>query len=264
MNIRKIILLTLISFYFISCEDVIEIELDSVEPRIVIEAKLYDQFYPATVIITKTSDFFDTISYNTVSNAEVYITDNFGNKISLPETNSEGLYQIDYFGEVGKTYTLTVKSEGEEYNSTAEMKPTLNIDSLSVKYHGDEIPYFETGYELSCHIKDSLNVIEFAMLNLYKNSEKSMQIYLFEDTYIDGLGFAYNFYSDNFQPGDTAIVEMLTCERRVYDYLYTYAEIASDFHDSGTPYNPTSNISNDALGYFGVFSLKSAFMIIDK
>ena len=60
----QIILLAIVSLYTISCEDVIDIELNSVEPRIVIEAKLYDKFFPASVIITKTTDFFDTISFN--------------------------------------------------------------------------------------------------------------------------------------------------------------------------------------------------------
>ncbi len=248
-----------------ACEDIIEIDLNSVEPRIVIEAKLFDQLYPATVLITKTTDFFDTISFNTVSGAEVFISDESGNIVNISESDTAGLYQVDFFGEIGKVYTLTVKSEGETYTSTAEMKPSLRIDSLKAVYHGNEIPYFEEGYELSCYIGDSVNVTEYCMLNIYKNFERSFNIYLYDDTYTDGLSFEYTFFAENFQVGDTAVIEIQTCDKGVYDYLYTYAEIASEFfHDSGTPYNPTSNISNDALGYFGVFSVNGAFMIIEE
>ncbi len=103
------------------------------------------------------------------------------------------------------------------------------------------------------------------MLNIYKNFQKSYEIYLYDDTYTEGLSFEYRFYADNFILGDTVIIEMLTCERSVYDYLYTYAEIAGDFfQDSGTPYNPTSNISNGALGFFGVFSMNGALLIIEE
>ncbi len=128
-------------FIFVSCEDVIEIDLNTVEPQIVIEARLYDQFYPATVIITKTNDFFDTLTVNTVSNAEVFISDNLGNKVRLLENDTTpGLYQADLFGEQGKSYALEVISEGQTYTSTAEMKPTLIIDSVKSVYHNAGIP----------------------------------------------------------------------------------------------------------------------------
>jgi len=183
----------------------------------------------------------------------------------LLELNTAGLYHADLFGEIGKIYTLSVKSEGETYISTTEMKPSLKIDSLKADYHGGEIPYFEEGYELNCYIGDSVNINEYCMLNIYKNFEKSFNIYLYEDTYTDGSSFEYTFFAETFQVGDTAMIEILTCDKGVYDYLYTYAEIASNyFQDSGTPYNPTSNISNNALGYFGVFSLNGAFMIVGE
>ncbi len=262
---RIVFFLTVFSLLSWNCEDVIEIDLNTVEPKLVIEAKLYDQFFPATVILTKTNDFFDTLSLNTVSDAEIDISDNLGNSVKLIENDTiPGVYQANYFGQVGNTYTLTVKSEGNTYTSTAKMKPSLTIDSVKAVYHSDEIPYFQEGYELKCYISDTPGMNEYCMLNLYKNFDRSYQIYLYDDTYTEGLSFEYRFYADNFLKGDTAIIEMLTCERSVYDYLYTYAEIASDFfQDSGTPYNPTSNISGGALGFFGVFSLNGAILIIE-
>jgi len=231
---------------------------------VVIEAKLFDEFYPATVLLSKTNNFFDSAEFVTISDAEIYIEDGEGNQIQLLETDTTpGLYIAEYYGEIGKTYKLSVKTEGNMYTSTAIMKPSLKIDSVTAFYHGAEIPYFEEGYELDCFIGDSSNVSEYCMLNLYQNFEKSTEIYLYDDTYTDGSSFKYRFISENFQAGDTAVIEMFTCDSEVYEYLYTYAEIASDyFQDSGTPYNPTSNIDGGALGYFGVFSLTGVLMII--
>jgi hypothetical protein len=247
-----------------ACEDVIDIELNSVEPKIVIEAKLYDKFHPATVIITKTVNFFDSLNPVFISDAIIHISDNEGNEVLIPESDIKGIYQSAYFGETGKTYTLSVETEGKTYTASALMKPSLTIDSLSVKYHGAEIPYFEEGYELTCHINDSAGLNEYAIFNLFKNNEKSNEIYLFDDEYVDGLGFDHRFFADNFQSGDTAIVEMLTCDENVYEYFYTYAEITSSFYNSGgTPYNPLSNFSDDALGYFGAFSLQASEIIVE-
>ncbi len=264
-SLKKILFLILITAGFYSCEDVIEVELNNTEPRIVIEAKLYDQFQPATVILTKTSDFFDTLTFNTISNAEVKISDNEGNIISIPETDSAGVYQENFFGEIGKTYTLTVKTEGQIYTATSVMQPALKIDSLSAIYRTNPLPYQDVGYEIKCFIKDSANFSQYAKLDIYKNQKRSSEIYLFEDTYTDGNNFEYKFYNETFQVGDTAFVLISSCDQDVYEYLYTYAEITSEnFHDTGTPYNPTSNISNNALGYFGAFSLSGDFLVVEK
>ncbi len=264
-NKSVLFLFIIISTAFISCEDVIDIKLNNTEPKIVIDAKIYDKFQPATVILTKTTDFFDTLTFNTVSGAEVIISDNDGNTVTLPETDSVGIYQTNFFGEVGKTYTLTVNAEGKTYTANAEMKPPIIIDSLKAKYRTNPLPYQDLGYEISCWLKDSANYSEFAKLDIYKNQQKSYEIYLFEDTYTNGNQFVYKFYNETFQPGDTAVVIVSSCDRYVYEYLYTYAEITSDaFQDSGTPYNPTSNISGGALGYFGAFSLNGALLITEE
>jgi len=262
---KKILFLFLITISFYSCEDVIEVQLNNTEPRIVIEAKLYDQFQSATVILTKTSDFFDTLTLNTVSGADIEISDNEGNTVTIPETDSAGVYQKNFFGEIGKTYTLTVKTEGETYTATSEMKPALMIDSLSAIYRTNPLPYQDIGYEIICFIKDSVNLNQYAKLDIYKNQRKSFEIYLFEDTYTDGNNFEYKFFNETFQAGDTAFVLISSCDQTVYEYLYTYAEISSEnFHDTGTPYNPTSNFSNNALGYFGAFSLNGDFLIVEE
>lgn len=265
VSIKKIFIFLFFTVLFFSCEDVIDVKLNNTEARIVIEAKLYDQFRPATVIITKTSDFFDTLTFNTVSDAEVKISENNGNTIVIPETDSAGIYQENFFGEIGKTYTLTVNIDGNSYSATAEMKPPVKIDSIYVKYRLNPLPYQENGYDIYCKIKDSVNFNQYAKFDIYKNQKQSREIYLFEDTYTDGNDFEYKFYNETFQTGDTAGILISSCDSQVYEYLYTFAEITSDaFHDSGTPYNPTSNISNNALGYFGVFSLSVAFLIVEE
>ncbi|MCF6185436.1 MAG: DUF4249 domain-containing protein [Bacteroidales bacterium] len=262
-KLNKILLFLLSVFLMNSCEDVIDVKLNNIEPQIVIEATLYNQLQPATVIITKTTNFFDTLTLNTVSGAEVLISDNKGNNVTVEETDSAGIYQANYFGKTGTTYTLTVKTEGKIYTAQAEMKPPIKIDSLTSKFRTNPLPFQQEGYEITCYINDSINYNEYAKLDIYKNQRRSHEIYLFEDTYTDGNQYEYKFYNETFQVGDTAVALVLSCDKDVYEYLYTYAEITSDtFRDSGTPYNPTSNISNGALGYFGVFSLTGSFLIV--
>ncbi len=266
VSIRKIIIaLLLFSFGFFSCEDVIEVELKNVESQLVIQASLFDKFQPATVILSKTSDFFDTLSFNTVSDAEITISDNAGNTVRIPETDTAGIYRQAFFGEVGKTYTLNIKIGGKTYSSQAEMKPPIAIDSLICTYDLDPFLGKDSIFMLSCFLRDSAQFSQYAKLDLIQNQTPSRRIYLFDDTYTDGNNFEYKFFNQEFEEHDTLAVIISSCDPTVYDYLYTYAEITDNFfHDSGTPYNPTSNISGGALGYFGVFSLSAAFTVAEK
>ena len=47
-------------------------------------------------------------------------------------------------------------------------------------------------------------------------------------------------------------------DKVTYKYLETLILISGGGQGSAAPANPTTNLSNDALGYFGAFS-KSAF-----
>ena len=64
---------------------------------------------------------------------------------------------------------------------------------------------------------------------------------------------------------------MQTIDRPVYEYFNTLQNAlmnASDDDGGGismeTPGNPTSNISNRALGYFSAFSTKSDSLVVNK
>lgn len=68
-KIKNIGLFVLGLLFFSSCEDVIELELESVESQIVIEATLDASSQTAKVIISKTNDFYDNTNPEKISGA---------------------------------------------------------------------------------------------------------------------------------------------------------------------------------------------------
>jgi hypothetical protein len=61
-----------------SCEEVINVDLNSADPKIVIEGTITDQPGPYTVSITKTTDYYNPSSYPAVSGAQVRLVDDLG------------------------------------------------------------------------------------------------------------------------------------------------------------------------------------------
>ena len=69
----------------VSCEKVIDVDLSSVEPQIVIDGTITDQPGPYTVKISKTGDYFNPGAFPAVTGASVTISDNRGYRRNLPD-----------------------------------------------------------------------------------------------------------------------------------------------------------------------------------
>jgi hypothetical protein len=120
MNTRKLLILLAVAPLFPACKKVIDVDLNSAAPHIVIEGTMSDQPGPYFVKLSKTVNFSDANTFPTVSGALVKITDNIGTTEILTETNP-GTYSTSsaLIGIVGRTYTLTVNSEGKEYSASS-------------------------------------------------------------------------------------------------------------------------------------------------
>ena len=72
-----------------SCQKVIDIDLNSAAPQIVIEGSISDQPGPYTVKITKTVNFSETNIFPAVSGAAVTVSDDAGNSETLQKLLQE-------------------------------------------------------------------------------------------------------------------------------------------------------------------------------
>ena len=96
-----------------SCENVIEIELDYMKPKLVIEGVINDFDNQCIIKLSKTTDYFNQKTNPTVSGAVITLTDNAGTIIKFNETEPG-----NYLGESVQTksdinYTLSILSEGD-------------------------------------------------------------------------------------------------------------------------------------------------------
>jgi hypothetical protein len=267
-NLLIAFLMPVTALMFSSCaEDVVSIDLNSSAPKIVIEGKVVEGNGPQTVKITKTTDFFKPSEYPPVSGAVVKIADNKGNTETLSE-KEPGVYTTSALeGVPGRTYTLTVDDNNKVYSAVSTMPSPSHLDSLSFEIKKE----FEDQYILHAYYTDKKDMREYLRLKIYVNGKIQNDYYMYQDRLTDGKNLDFEFYLDDpVYNGDIIVTEGQTIDKPVYEYFNTLQDALINISgDSGgpfssTPGNPTSNISNRALGYFSAFSSVTDTLIYIK
>jgi hypothetical protein len=249
-----------------SCEDVIKIELNYMEPKLVIEGVINDFDNQCIIKLAKTTDYFNQKANPAVSDAVITLTDNAGTIANFNETEP-GIY-IEESVQIKPNinYTLNIHSEGNEYVAKATIPQKVNIDSLTYKYNSKSI-FYEVGYVVSCHFSDPEEFRNFYRLKTYnindrtqaKNSEDIYNDDLFNGNKVE-LPWSYSVY----QELDTVVVELYTLDVQTYDYYKTLFPISggAEMMSMTNPANPNTNLSNGALGYFGAYTISRDTIII--
>ncbi len=239
-----------------SCEKVINVDLKSATPKIVIEG-IVNNSDPAKVVISKSVSFSNTSTYPAVTGATVNISDNAGNTYTLAETVAGTYTNALLVGVPGSTYTLAVTAEGKNYTASCTMQPPVNMDTL----------YQET---LTVTAKSIIATAEFTdpagFGNSYHfvetvNGKRNKTIFVVDDLFQDGGLISYQLFDEDLKlkAGDVVQVEMQCIDRVVFRYLRGIQDL--QFNNT-VPANPDNNISNNALGYFSAHTAQKKTIVI--
>jgi hypothetical protein len=262
---------TILSFFSLiilltSCEEVIEIDLDYMKPKLVIEGVINDNDKQCIIKLSKTADYFNQKTNPTVSDAVITLTDNAGTIVNFNEIEP-GIYMEESVqAKPDINYTLNILSEGAEYMADATIPQKVNIDSVTCKYNSESI-FYEVGYVVSCHFSDPGEYRNFYRLKTYNISDRtkaknSKDIY--NDDFFNGNNVELPWSYDVYQQLDTVVVELYTLDVQTYDYYKTLFPVSggAEMMSLTTPANPNTNIKNGALGYFGAYTISRDTIII--
>ncbi|MDU1889397.1 MAG: DUF4249 domain-containing protein [Dysgonomonas sp.] len=249
------------SLLFSSCEKEIDVELRSVEPRIVIEGIVkQDQF--ATVKVSHTKDFNDNTGYPSLSGAVVTISDSEGNTEVLKQDETGWYTAKNIKGVQKRTYNLSIVYEGEEYTATSTMPPHVNLDSLSMY----KVPVMDYAFPM-IHFQDPVgeeNQYYRALLFIKGKQHPDMGEFVRSAELTDGRYYhqfipagTHDDDNDPYEKGDELTVEFQCIDKGAYTFFYTLSRVEDDLT------NPISNISNGALGYFSACTAQQMSIIAD-
>jgi len=232
--------------FITSCQKVINIDLNSASPAIVIVGNVNDQPGPYTVSLSQTVNFSEPNSFPPVSGAFITIGDNAGNIDTLAET-IPGMYHTKrIMGVAGRTYNLTVIANGQTYTSSSTMPQAVTFDTL-ITY--EQMGFRDTNLYPQAIFLDPASVANYYRFVETRNDSVVTRIFITDDQYTNGRFIQYTLRSDTaLAIGDSVKVEMQCIDQGAYQYFSTLREASGN--TNVTPYNPISNISNNALGYF--------------
>ncbi|CAN5150496.1 hypothetical protein BH09BAC5_BH09BAC5_10890 [soil metagenome] len=260
MKKYNILVGALLMIFISSCTKVIDIDLNSKDPQIVIEGNITDLSGPYTVKISQTVNFSAANSFPAVTGAVVTISDNVTNSETLTEV-SPGIYQTTSLqGVPGRTYSLNVVANGKTFTAQSTMPTLVTLDSLLLEPNLS----FGSPYYIIPLFLDPPGQGNYYRCIETVNGERISGSFLYDDQLTDGLvnGQPLLDFSTQLSAGDSVSVELQCIDKDVNLYFFSLAQTASG--QSGAPANPESNISNHAIGYFSAHTSSMKLVVIPQ
>lgn len=247
---------------FSSCEKVILVDLNSTDPKIVIEAEIADQSY-CTVKLSQTVNFDQPNVFPAVTGATIKLSDNLGNTETLIEASAGNYIGATLSGVPGRIYNIEITTNGKTYKASSTMPQALNIDTLIIEDYTGHI----SGKVVNAKYTDPLNTVNFNRFLLFVNSVNKGLVVINDDRILNGEVISQPIPAPSEQiiklnTGDTVLVYLQTIDEGAYEYFRTLKQLIGGGHSGPAPANPRSNIDNGALGYFSAYSVKSKSIVI--
>lgn len=238
------------------CTEVIQLDLNDANPRVVIEGCVNDDAGPYYVQISRSQGINGTGEAEAIGGAQVIISSSDGQRDTLREM-AGGLYATQQLvGRTGVTYYLAVVSEGNEYTSVSSMPAKVPLDTAFTQMQavqGGEsiVPVLE--------FQDPATDANYYNFVTRKDGFALPGFYAMDDGLRNGTYISRPLRNSDFglQSGDWIEVELQCVEKSVYEYFYVLGQAAgTGMSQSATPANPQGNITGDAvLGYFSAHTV---------
>lgn len=252
---------------FGSCETVVDIDLETSQERLVVEALIRWEKGTAgnnqLIKLQKTIPFFDG-DITPVTGAQVAITSESGTTFTFSETEP-GFYETTTFVPAfGTSYTLSINYDNEVYESTETFFPVPEIDEVTqsiddgfssedpeVNIFFTDFPGTEDFYRIFFFQNRIINGVEepFDMIN-----------FTYDDSFEDGNQLSDFFESELFLPGDIFTIQVFGISEAFNNYIYLIqTQGDADIGPFATPpvnvKGNLKNITTEANYPYGYFSL---------
>jgi hypothetical protein len=269
-------LYTVFGFFLLaSCQEEVFLELNTVEPRPVIEAFWTDAGIYNFVRLSTSKDFYNTEPNEVIDDASVFITnENNGDIISFRFSQQAGRYLPlnNVAGKIGDTYRLHVEWKDNVYESSGVLLDAPVLDSIVYNFRDERI-FRDPGYYLTLYGDILFEDNNFYRLRVVKNDtllNNRNDYLLFDDSFgtsILNRGFELSGFP--FKANDRVRLELFRLNRDTFDYINQVVGLL--FNDGGLfsppPQNPESNIKlksgkNEPLGYFKVSPVRTVDIVV--
>jgi len=278
-------IITLMCIAFISCSDVIDVDVPTGQTRLVIEASLdwekdtsgSDQ----TINLKKTTQFFDTTTNTDVTGAFVRVTNTDTNELFVFTDQNDGSYTTSNFVPViNNSYSLEIVYHDETYTASETLFPTPDISSITQSLDGgfdDEL------IDVTLYFNDPANEENYYVVSFQTQNDLFPTFEVFDDEFINGNELDVFFEKEDeendegeivetpLETGDVVYIRLLSVSERYHNFSNLLYE---QYDSGGDPFSAvpveirgncinTTNTSNYPYGYFRVTEIDSATYTVE-
>lgn len=270
---------------FISCEKVIQLDVNNQPAKLVVDASIENDRYPK-VVLSASLNYFGTITpeqlaASFVHGAEIDISNGTLTQrlkeYIIKDTSGYSYYyygvdtadaSTTFKGELNHTYTMAIKTQdGNSYNTTTTI-PSLakTIDSVWWQQAPPEVD--PKRVVLFGRFTDPKGYGNYIRYFTQVNQERFLPGInsVFDDQVVDGKTYDFqidkgfdkngdkNFSGDDygfFHHGDTAVIKFCNIDKATYDFWRTWE---FNYQSNGNPFSSPVTVLGNVPNAFGVFS----------
>ncbi|MWB94103.1 DUF4249 family protein [Flavobacterium sp. GA093] len=248
---------------FSSCEDVVNLDLETGETKLVIDAEIIwlkgTSGNEQVIKISKTAPYYDNVTPK-VSGAQVRIENSDGEVFTFNETEPGSYVCTNFVPVVNTDYTLYVEAEGQSFTASERLISSTSIERVEQNI----VPDFggEDQIELTFYYKDPANEVNYYLTDYQSDFLLFPEYELTDDELFNGNEISTRFSDDDdMESGDTVVITHRGISKNFHNYMNLILEVYGGSPFSIPPGNIRGNIVNtsDSNNYaFGYFRLCEA------
>ncbi|TMU56847.1 DUF4249 family protein [Flagellimonas algicola] len=249
-------------FALLSCEEVIEVEVPSEEPRLIVDALVRvdptSNIVDIEVRVGLTDAFFGEIPVTnlkqiTLAGGVLVDYDNPGSGIYKGTRSAENL-------KASEELLLQLEWEDKLYYGSTTYASSVPIDDLRI---GSNTLFDEDETEIIITITDDPNRNDFYVVDLGFGNFITL-----DDQFFQGQQFSFSyFYDEKFEPGQEITVSVLGADQAFYNYMNLLIEQTED--DLGVFETPTATLRGnifdvtelDNIDFFDNVNIPNEFLL---
>lgn len=257
---KRFYIYIILIFSFTACEDVVEVDLEDAEPRLVVDAAIKwekdTEGNEQYIYLSNSRGFYDD-EINNVSGAEVHIENSNGDIFQFEETEA-GTYKTSTFEpEIGMEYRLEISLENKTYTATETLTPVPPIEFIVQNNEGG---FFGDNIEIEILFVDPEAEENFYLFTYDDPNFAYPDFDIFDDGFTNGNQISTSYSDEDLEVGDRVNIQMLGISESYYNFLNI---LLDQVGSSGGPFatQPATvrgnieNASNPDELIFGYFSL---------
>ncbi|WP_244248526.1 DUF4249 domain-containing protein [Flavobacterium foetidum] len=242
---------------FSSCEDVVNLDLENGEAKIVIDAELIwkkgTSGNEQVIKISKMAPYYDNVVPK-VSGAQVRVENTDGDVFTFNETTPGEYVCTNFVPVINMTYTLYVTAEGQTFTAVEKLTSVTAIDKVEQQI----IPDFDGKdiIELTFYYKDPAAEMNYYLTDYRSEFLLYPEYELTDDELFNGNDIPTRFSDEDMKAGNTVSITHRGISKNFYNYMKLVLQVYGGSPFSIPPGNIRGNIVNTtnsadfALGYF--------------